>query len=149
MTNTSSGASGSGAAKGAIGGLIGGALVNQAVKVGNDWNEERKAKKAIIRLFREACLDNNKNIRTDRTNFTVAGLTFRCSGRLVDADNDVYCQVEVINAELAGDDPRRVRTFRYFLGIKGDIERSLFSRLFATEAKKGQYSWPPYLHPFN
>ncbi len=113
-----------------------------AVELGRDWNENRKAKRQIMHLFRATCTDANKDIRTDCSEFTVAELTFSWSAPTPNSDGDVYHEVHVTKARLAGDAPNRIRVFRYFTGVN---QANAIVRFFADKPPKGSISWPPYI----
>ncbi|GGV11116.1 hypothetical protein ACIRPR_11870 [Streptomyces griseoflavus] len=119
-----------------VGGALASAAVGLAATAVKGWASERKARKAIVRTFYAACLDDQKNLREDRMKYEVASLVFEVSSEeKTDWGSDRYCEVKVTNSQLAGDDSKRVRTFRYFFG----------NRSSAMNAKKGSVSWPPYI----
>ncbi|NUK36401.1 hypothetical protein HRW16_16555 [Streptomyces lunaelactis] len=73
---------------------------------------------------------------------TVAGINFRCAANeKSDFTNDAYREVTVINESLTGDDPKYMRTFRYFTGANLGEVRGFFSG----HPKKGAIGWPPFI----
>ncbi|MFC9343686.1 hypothetical protein ACFT0G_32530 [Streptomyces sp. NPDC057020] len=119
-----------------VGGALASAAIGFAATAVKGWAHERKARKAIVRTFYAACLDAQKNLREDRMKWEVASLVFEVLPEVkIDWGYDKYCEVKVTNNQLAGDDSKRVRTFRYFFG----------NYSVSGNAKKGSISWPPYI----
>ncbi|MFG2128336.1 hypothetical protein ACGFNV_11110 [Streptomyces sp. NPDC048751] len=124
-----------------VGGAAKSVMTDLAIDLAKDWYKELKARKQIVRLFREACTDGGISLRTDVTDITVASLRFRWSEKQLDYTKDVYHRVEVIKEDAPGDDPHRVRVFRYFTGEN----RGGFILRFISDTPKGGVRWPPFV----
>jgi len=91
------------------------ALAGLAGSILKDWYKERKARKAIIRLFQECFVDSAGKVKIDRAEVTVANLTFRLNTKpKFDLRIGHGYEVVAINGLLPGDNFRRRRSFRYW-----------------------------------
>jgi hypothetical protein len=124
------------------------ALAGLAASIVKEWHDEQKARRSIARLFRGCCLDEEGEVRRTKTPSSLpANLTFlpgivgptKVAGLVITIDPEprgfamwTYWQVEVVNTTLPGDDPRRIRDFRYY-GVGGVWESKIW------------LSWWPYV----
>lgn len=105
------------------------ALLGLAAEAAKEWNQERKAQRSIIKLFYEHFVDEQGLLILDRMGTSVADLVFREGKKGSNSRQGTYTEIEVINTSLSGDNPKRLRTFRY----SGQLSSSALWT-----------SWPPY-----
>ena len=86
-------------------------LLELAANAANGWNNERKARKAILQVFAGHFLDHQGKVALTGE-VEVANLVFTVSGPKQNAQSKFH-DVMVVNTHLTGDDPRRTRTFRF------------------------------------